>query len=298
MFSYLDDDLKANILSFVADGPLEGRNGPIGSTLTHTMPLVSRKIRDIANCNELWKMALARQVSSEPALWRTGLQNILHEEDPQLQCSSSNDMELVENARALHGTSYKQLYARVLSEQVRFKGPVFFMPGHVQFGEAAYGLHFFEPRYRLMIAEVMQSHSHEARNGGQVRGTALFIHANRAPLAPSSPAVLVQVRSCQIYPDGRADVFLAPVSHVCIEKLWVRPNSGHLFYAQCRRMPLGLTHKMNILARGEMMAQVMGSLASHISQAAEDDDAQDQNEYDDSSVDSSSTHGSSSSMEA
>jgi hypothetical protein len=288
----LHDDLKLNILSFVADAPLEGSctaKDYLQSSLTHTIPLVSKKFRDFSRSDAFWKRALVRQVLNEPFLWRAGLRNMC-QQDPRLT-SSSSGVDLVEIAGSLLGTSYKQLYAQVLSEQVRFKGPVFFMPGQLQIGEA-YGLHFFEPRYRLMIAEVMQSQDVEARRGGRIRGPALFIHANRAPLAPASQAVVVQIQQCQIHPDGRADVVLLPVSHVWLEKLWVRPNSGHLFYAQCLRMPLGLTHQMNQLARQEALAHVMDALASHISA---EDALQEHNDDDDSTVGSGSSQGNASS---
>jgi hypothetical protein len=281
LFPYLSDDLKLAVLSYVADAPLEGMCNDKDysqSTLTHTMPFVSKRFRDFSRTDLYWKQALIRQVANEPYLWRSGLVQMCRQ-DPRATHSTDKG-DLVEVASALLGTSYKELYAQVLSEQVRFKGPVFFMPGQLQIGEP-YGLHFFEPRYRLMIAEVMQHQSLEARRGGKIHGDALFIHANRSPLAPTSPAVLVQVQRCEVYPDGRADVVLVPVSHVWVEKLWVRPHSGHLYYAQCLRMPLTLTHQMNTLARQEALADVMSALASHISNG---DEIPDHHENDDSST--------------
>jgi hypothetical protein len=286
LFPYLSDDLKLTVLSYVADAPLEGMCNDKDyrlSTLTHTIPFVSRRFRDFSRTDLYWKQALIRQVTNEPYLWRSGLLRICRE-DPRLT-HSTNNVDIVEVANALQGTSYKELYAQVLSEQVRFKGPVFFMPGQLQIGEP-YGLHFFEPRYRLMIAEVMQHQLPEARRGGKVHGDALFIHANRSPLAPTSPAVLVQVQRCEAYPDGRADVVLVPVSHVWVEKLWVRPDSGHLYYAQCLRMPLSLTHQMNTLARQEALADVMNSLANHISNS---DEIPDHDDNDDSSTGSNAS---------
>jgi hypothetical protein len=286
LFPYLSDDLKLTVLSYVADAPLEGMCNDKDyrlSTLTHTIPLVSRRFRDFSRTDLYWKQALIRQVTNEPFLWRSGLLQICRE-DPRLT-HSTNKVDLVEVASALQGKSYKELYAQVLSEQVRFKGPVFFMPGQLQIGEP-YGLHIFEPRYRLMIAEVMQHQRPEARRGGKVHGDALFIHANRSPLAPTSPAVLVQVQRCEVYPDGRADVVLVPVSHVWVEKLWVRPDSGHLYFAQCLRMPLTLTHQMNTLARQEALADVMNSLANHISNS---DEIPDHDDNDDSSTGSNAS---------
>merc|ERR1712032_1532915 len=48
--------------------------------------------------------------------------------------------------------------------------------------------------------------------------------------------VLVQVRQCTIHPDGSADVMLDPVAYVSLERVWERPDSGHLCEASCLRM--------------------------------------------------------------
>ena len=107
-----------------------------------------------------------------------------------------------------------------------------------------YGLHFFEPRYRLLIAEVMQPFPEAARQGEPIefedgQKPPIFIHAHTYPLRQGSPAVLVQVVRCRIYPgDGRADVFLLPICYVRMEFMWERPGSGHLYYGQCIRVGL------------------------------------------------------------
>jgi len=138
------------------------------------------------------------------------------------------------------------------------------MSGNLQLGEA-YGLHFFEPRYRLLIHDVMADQPEEARRGGRVRGEAMFVHANRAPPTRSAPAVLVRVLRCEIYGDGRADVLLMPCAHVWLEELWVRPNSGHLYYARCLRMNETASREMDGLNRQqETVVRIMDRLRAQV----------------------------------
>ena len=75
-----------------------------------------------------------------------------------------------------------------------------------------YELHFYEHRYRLLIADVMRGYPEEAKHGGHIQNPPCFVHANRGPLAPTTPATLVQVVRCEIFPDGRADVLLMPTA--------------------------------------------------------------------------------------
>lgn len=269
LFHYLNDDLKVAVLSFVADAPFESlpENYP-RSSLTHKLPLVSRKFRYFSDSNEYWVNAIVRQIRKEPFLWQNALLRIGNENSASSNMRQDADitdqLQLATRAyKAGNYVNYKALYQDVVCRHLRFKGPVFYMQGQIQLGEC-YSLHFFEPRYRLLIAEVMMNQPATARNGGRVHGEVSFLHANRAPLAPTTPATLVQVLRCQMYSDGRADVLLMPTAYVWLEKVWVRPNSGHLYYAQGLRMGKNVTHSMNRLARQEAMMNVLGQLASDL----------------------------------
>ena len=104
-----------------------------------------------------------------------------------------------------------------------------------------FGLHFFEPRYRLLIEEVMADEPIAHRYGMPIvplkgRTFPQFIYANHSSLAPGSPACLVQVRQCSIYPDRRADVVLKPIAYVWLERIVVSPNSGNLCEATVTQM--------------------------------------------------------------
>jgi hypothetical protein len=69
-----------------------------------------------------------------------------------------------------------------------------------------------------MIANLMRDYPEQAKRGGRIHNPPVFVHANRGPLAPTTPATIVEVVRCEIYPDGRADVQLLPkaVSCVCV----------------------------------------------------------------------------------
>ena len=107
----------------------------------------------------------------------------------------------------------------------------------------SFGLHFFEPRYRLLISEVMAPYPVAFRRGDpiQLQGSGhssypKFIYANYSPLDRGAPAVIVEVRQCLINPNGTADVFLCPTSYIWIEDIRERPNSGALYDARAIRM--------------------------------------------------------------
>ena len=264
-FVQLGEDLMRHVLSFVAEAPFEDLKGKgvhnFVSSLTHALPLVSKQFQRMVLHNEqLWKAALYRQLTKEPMLWYGGLRSLLpaaadqddiseEEKEEQEQEEENKDYTKQKATQLLNKfdgttTTYAQLYQTVLNTRIRFKGPIFCMNQSLRLGRP-YGLHFFEPRYRLLIAEVMQPFSEEARQGEPIeveepgQTPPIFIHAHTYPLRQGSPAVLVQVIRCRIYPgDGRADVFLLPICYVRMEFMWERPASGHLYCGQCIRVGL------------------------------------------------------------
>ena len=117
-------------------------------------------------------------------------------------------------------------------------------------------MHFFEPRYRLLIAEVMAREPPHHRAGVPIvpssrRNFPRFIYANHTPLAPRSPACIVQVRQCRIYENSTADVLLVPIAHVWLERISVRPNTGGLYEATVIRMGGGASRAVENNVRRE-----------------------------------------------
>lgn len=337
------EDVLLAILSYVADVPFEVAENPsavpVGhSTLTHTLPLVSKQFRRLTGNHDLfWKHALLRLVRKEPSLWDDGLQCVTFDancdalrseliernrsqtarrRDKRAKYVPSNQAPLppvesnspaimsptskppegaiptlapeeellqqasaavlarppVRHAATTAGTgTHQRIFRAVAQNHLRYQAPVFWMPSALRLG-SPYGLHFFEPRYRLLIAEVMAPQPAGARRGEPVaalvpgllplppglRGTGTdvaairnlvgrhtsllerhylptFIHAHQA-LHEHTPASIVQVLRCDIQPDGSADVLLNPVAYIWLEKIWERPGTGGLVEARGIRM--------------------------------------------------------------
>lgn len=166
---------------------------------------------------------------------------------------------------------YQRLYNSVLSVHLRYQSVVFYMGSDIKLGRP-YGLHLFEPRYRVLMAEVMAPYPVSARRGetippllpglfpparGQVMDGEMkvrlmnlleespnmlihsfptFIHAHQSPLRRNSPATIVQVLKAEIQPDGSADVVLMPLGYIRLEEIWERPGTGGLVEARGIRM--------------------------------------------------------------
>ena len=130
LFNYLHDDLKMTVLSFVADAPFENRTITIPtSSLTHTLPKVSRKFRLLCDTEYYWKDAIVRQIMAEPFLWKRALHRIL-----SLPLAANHDKEYAKKlvATAFEQKQYptfKQMYSDVVKNHLRFVGPVFDMCG-------------------------------------------------------------------------------------------------------------------------------------------------------------------------
>ena len=149
---------------------------------------------------------------------------------------------------------YMELYRHILSQYIKYTSPLFYMPDQIQIGNE-FGIHFFEPRYRLLIAEVMEPFPQSYRRGADIMPLIskllynhnqpfqrrssphpTFIYANNSPLKQNSVVTIVNVRQCSINPNNTADVFLNPIAYGRIEHVWERPNSHRLYEAKIIRM--------------------------------------------------------------
>jgi hypothetical protein len=100
--------------------------------------------------------------------------------------------------------------------------PVFSMPGAVALGQQL-NLHFFEPRYKLLIRRVWASR------------TRCFVYSPWAPVA-GRPAALVRVDRVCFWPDGRASVVGRVVAAaVELAAVWVEDGTGGLACARLAR---------------------------------------------------------------
>jgi hypothetical protein len=289
-FEVLGEDAVLSIFSFIGHAPLEkiARN-PGDSELTHCLPGVSKFWQEMAQHDCLWKPAILRQLQREPALWTEGLVSLVKSQktwDATCLAGDESFETLLERVReALGNASYKKLYRQVVSEYIRQVLPVFYMPGHVMLG-GSYRLHLFEPRYRLLVAELLKGYPREAKKGeltaSEDRPAPIFIHANRQPFGASSPACLVQMVRCNISDrDGTADIMLLPIAYLWLEKVWIRPNSGNLHYAQSIRMGQKATREMHALVNQETLGSILSQVGDYNSMDYWTDDEDYDDDYDD-----------------
>lgn len=245
-FAELSEDLCQLILAFVADAPLEQPlPGHISqykqASLTKYLPLVNKQFHHLSNLNYYWEPALMRQLQNK--VWREGLKRLL---PGGVKVGEGTDLLSVVRQQVGEEISCKELYRTILTQHIKITCPVFLMPSHLRLGEM-YGLHLFEPRYRIMVQDIMDGcdNPEEAKYGGRIREKRVggmlqppfLIHACQGSrLSPGEKACLVQIVWCSTYEHGAADVRLLPVTWVTLDKIWMRPSSGHLFYAKASRI--------------------------------------------------------------
>lgn len=252
------------------------------STLTHVIPLINKTYYShYSRSDVLWKHALIRLVRKQPKLWGLGLKAFSrhHSFDGNNGYASISDRklsakmkdgddydeahDLVLNAgrcmeHILRNTAsmatfmppiYMELYRYTLSNYIKFTSPLFYMPDDIELGEE-FGIHFFEPRYRLLISEVMAPFPAHYRNGDPITPNQnvnnngedddndddfsypTFIFANKSPLKRGTTVTIVEVRQCVIHHNQTADVFLMPKSLARIQNVRERPNSHKLYEAR------------------------------------------------------------------
>jgi hypothetical protein len=262
-FMQLQEEIRRHILLFVASGPMEHKvTGPLihayhPGALTSTLPLVNREFHRWSNLDYFWEPVMKRQIIHEfnGALWVEGLCRLLPPEHALSIAQSPYKHGLVRPEQVLAAVlqklgetlTYKQLYQKVFNTHIQFDAPIFMMPCHLRIGES-YGLHLFEPRYCIMIHNLINATRNpaQAASGGTIEyGThdgvvtpPLLIHANLGSrLFPGECACLVQVVECEIFEQGNANVRLLPVAWVRFDRIWVRTGEGHLFYAKATRLP-------------------------------------------------------------
>ena len=251
-FAELNEDIQQIIISFIADAPYEfelprSRQYQYRqATLTTTLPFVNKKFYGLSNLDSFWREALLRQLANEERdhVWKAGLRRMLPLDHPIEE--GANLLEEVRNHLG-DAITYKDIYRKIFSRHLKFEAPMFLMPCSVKLGEM-YGLHLFEPRYRIMIRNLMNAceNPRAARSGEPIRAGATRDGLLQPPylihfclpqhLRPGAMACLIQVVWCRTYEQETADVQLMPIAWVRLDRVWCRQDQGDLFYAKATRV--------------------------------------------------------------
>ena len=237
LFQELPESAQYHVFSFLATAPLEKIFGvdsfrDSAGPLVKTLPLVCKKFRDFSRSEPLWQASLERALARDK-VWSEALARM------GVTAPQDDPSGLVPALLASTNISTcKNLYQVILNEHIRVRLPIFFMPH--EFDKATpnpiYQLHFFEPRYRLMMAELMRGFVQDPGDDGPV-----FLHVvdMRGPRA--KVGALVRIRECVFAPDGRAVAELQLVGSVRLKRCWVRPQSYSLYFGEgyrCDDLPL------------------------------------------------------------
>lgn len=254
-FSELNEELKLNILTYVVDLPYEHSSSVNKSMLTSVLPYVSRQFYSYCKSHDfLWKLCMQRLMVNEPNLWaasvaeftESSLSEYGSSELLERGCSKLAIMlefdEIIPRSRIIG--CHEELFRYILANYIRYESPLFYMPDNSVVIGQEFGLHFFEPRYRRLIREVMAPYPDLFTDGraiteenGLVGKPPTFIYAHRSPLKKGIIACIVQVMECSIHPDGRADVFLRPIHYVRITEVYEqRIPRDHLYFCKTVRL--------------------------------------------------------------
>ena len=135
-------------------------------------------------------------------------------------------------------TAYKHVFEWIVNHHVLLSYPMFLMRDNSVSIDASYGLHFFEPRYRLMMIEIMQAYPRGYSFGLPCNclKKPKFFYAFHGRVTPGSEVAIVEVEQCFTHPDARADVLLTIKAFARILNSWERPNSYGLVEAQAVRL--------------------------------------------------------------
>lgn len=254
-FNELNDELKLNILTFIVDAPFEESASVSGSTLTSVLPFVCHQFNLFCRSKDfLWSICMRRLIANERDIWAASIAEFTGS-----NLSSSNDFELLvkgcEKIETLiklqedmqvdriYG-SHGELFRYIFRNYILYESPLFYMPDNsIRIGRD-FGIHFFEPRYRRLIRQVMAPYPEKFKRGeditlenGLIGKPPTFIYAHKSPLKRGTVACVVQVTHCSIHQDGRADVALIPIHYVRVTQVYEEEHSrDHLYFCTSTRL--------------------------------------------------------------
>jgi len=198
-----------------------------------------------ASSSRVWIEALKRNIQQD-TLWETGLRDYREElmektcgEFESTENPSTTLEELIRQTLAMAEQQMdeeasqpflpRDLYRKV-KEHTPIRLPIFRMLQAFHEGEII-NVHLFEPRYRLLIQEVMAHRSDRERSGSPILSPMPRFVWSSFGFATHA-GILVEVRRCCLREDGTADVSVSPVANrsplVALQDVRTRAESGGL----------------------------------------------------------------------
>ena len=211
MLDDLDDALVCLVFSFLT--PTE---------VMLTTALLSRRFSDLSADNAIWRPQCKRR-------WRGLRRCEAWMKETEVAASAAlNPLTLPLRLRR----TWCSAFATKL-ESIRPRLGIFAMRSNLQIGRA-FGIHFFEPRYRWLVRRTMDP---------PVGTPELFIYCPKMPEA-GDVACLCEMHDVDVAPDGQANLRILPVAHCRIvtvyeEEVPNNPQAPRLMCAQVEELPTG-----------------------------------------------------------
>lgn len=208
-------------------------------TLTHVLPLVCKKFQELCQLSDgLWKEAIERLVVVQPKIWGKGVHQLCGEERRY-----NSDEDICLRASTTCG-GYKRTFQRVVEVYKPFitTFPLFVFSGRDPpvLGEL-WNLHLLEPRYRLMVTEIMRPYYHLLSEGygkkdgpidPSIRPRFLFSSGLSLPLVGGDPVFVVEIVRCKLKRNGTVRLSIMPILQTRTLSIQVRQNAFDLLDAK------------------------------------------------------------------
>lgn len=216
-------------------------------TLTHVLPLVCWKFYRLCHESDgLWKEAMLRLAIAAPAIWEHGIAQLaaafVSSNETETDNPPTLDILCDQVAAACGGAKLAFQRIVALYQPFTITAPLFLMGGVVPPTiMQSMNLHLFEPRYRLMIAEIMNNRPVRDTSGNLIpspRPRFLMSSGLSAPLVAGDPVFVVEILRCRVKNDGRALITIQCVRQTRLQSMYVRQNGFSLIDATvhtCKR---------------------------------------------------------------
>ena len=247
-------------------------------TLTHVLPLVNRRFRVLCNeSNVLWTESLERLVGvsnnmrcrhGQSSLWEKGIVSFTQSfealpdesfsEGVVNDVSDISDVPLTEserlramvanactcvrqerqsNVESCSASVAQQVLREVYIDYKPVRLPVFIMRYSATLHEAM-NIRLYEPRYQIMIEEIMAGRASVERIGFPIaKPRPRFLFSCKSSTWKTKTACVVEVRRCHVHRAGATDIVMTPVEWVLMEDVSIRPESAGLYEATIVRFP-------------------------------------------------------------